>query len=283
MSIFKKNSKKVVGKKNIKKDISPKKHKKVVKTYTKKRLIVANWKMNPVDLKEALKIFSILKRADLKKVKDEIVLCPPDIYLSDFSLTYKGNKFKFGAQDVSVLHTPESTGEISAEMIKNLKVEYVIIGHSERRALGESNTVINKKIRNALEKGLKVILCVGEEHRDMNGDYLRFVEKQLIESLEGFNKKYISNLYVAYEPVWAIGRGQSAVESHDLHQMNLFIKKVLVSIFDRKIGLQIPIIYGGSVDEDNAKQLIESGEVEGLLIGRASLNPYVFIKILKLI
>jgi triosephosphate isomerase len=130
---------------------------------------------------------------------------------------------------------------------------------------------------------LKVILCIGEETRDINGDYLRFIEKQLLESLDGFNKKYISNLYIAYEPVWAIGRGHGAVESHDLHQMNLFIKKVLVGIFDRKIGLSVPIIYGGSVDEENAKQLIDSGEVEGLLIGRASLNPSVFVNILKLI
>lgn len=260
MSIFKKASKKVAP---------------------KKRLIVANWKMNPVDLKEATKIFAVLKRVDLKKVKDTVVICPPDTYLADFSLKYKGGKFKFGAQDVSVSNNPESTGEISAEILKNLKAEYVIIGHSERRALGETNSVVAKKIRNAVDKGLKVILCVGEEHRDINGDYLRFVEKQLFESLEGFNKKNIANLYVAYEPVWAIGKGHASMESNDLHQMNLFIKKVLVSIFDRKIGLSVPIIYGGSVDEENAKQLMAAGEVDGLLIGRASLNPYVFTKILK--
>jgi len=275
-------SKKVV-KKTIRKVINNIFKKKVVKAKAKTRLIVANWKMNPVTLKEGLKTFAILKRIDLKKIKDTIVICPPDIYLADFSLKYKGSKFKFGAQDVSVTNNPESTGEISAEQLKNLKVEYVIIGHSERRALGESNSVVAKKIRNAVEKGLKVILCIGEETRDINGDYLRFIEKQLLEILDGFNKKYISNLYIAYEPVWAIGRGHGAVESHDLHQMNLFIKKVLVGIFDRKIGLSVPIIYGGSVDEENAKQLIDSGEVEGLLIGRASLNPSVFVNILKLI
>jgi len=281
MSIFKKVSKKVAVKKTIKKDISPKNKKSAPKVSVKRKLIVANWKMNPIDLKEAIKIFAVLKRVDLKKVKDTIVICPPDTYLADFSLKYKGGKFKFGAQDVSVSNNPESTGEISAEMLRNLKAEYVIVGHSERRALGETNHVVAKKIRNAIDKGLKVILCVGEEHRDVNGDYLRFVEKQLFESLEGFNKKNIANLYVAYEPVWAIGKGHASVESNDLHQMNLFIKKVLVSIFDRKIGLSVPIIYGGSVDEENAKQLIEAGEVEGLLIGRASLNPYVFTKILK--
>jgi triosephosphate isomerase (TIM) len=283
MSIFKKTKNKIVLKKNIKKEISPKNKKSLPKVLVKKRLIVANWKMNPVDLKEATKIFAILKRVNLKKVKDMVVICPPEIYLSDFSLKYKGGKFKFGAQDVSISNNPESTGEISAEMLKNLKAEYVIVGHSERRALGETNSVVAKKIRNAVDKGLKVILCVGEEHRDMNGEYLRFVEKQLFESLEGFNKKNIANLYVAYEPVWAIGKGSSSVDSNDLHQMNLFIKKVLVSIFDRKIGLSVPIIYGGSVDEENAKQLMAAGEVDGLLIGRASLNPYVFTKILKIL
>ncbi len=255
--------------------------KKVFAKKSSKRIIVANWKMNPVNLKEATKIFSILKKADLKKVKDQIVICPPNIYLTDFSMKYKGNKFKFGAQDVSSTINQESTGEISAEMIKNLKTEYVIVGHSERRSLGETNNIISKKIKTAIDKGLKVILCVGEERRDVNGDYLRFIERQIIESLDGFNKKNISNLYIAYEPVWAIGKGHDSVESNDLHQMNLFIKKVLVGIFDRKIGLSIPIIYGGSVDEENAKKLIESGEVDGLLIGRASLNPYIFIKILK--
>lgn len=247
----------------------------------KRRLIVANWKMNPANLKEALKTFAVLKRVDLKKNKDTVVICPPNTYIADFSLKYKGGKFKFGAQDVSVSNNPESTGEISAEMLKNLKIEYVIAGHSERRALGETNSVVAKKIRNAVEKGLKVILCVGEDSRDINGEYLRFIEKQLFESLNGFNKKYISNLYIAYEPIWAIGKGHASVESNDLHQTNLFIKKVLVSIFDRKIGFNIPILYGGSVDDENAKELIDAGEVDGLLIGRASLNPYVFAKILK--
>jgi triosephosphate isomerase len=247
----------------------------------KRRLIVANWKMNPANLKEAQKIFAVLKRVNLKKVKDTIVICPPDTYLAEFSLKYKGGKFKFGAQDISISNNSESTGEISAEMLKNLKAEYIIVGHSERRALGETDSVVAKKIRNAVEKDLKVILCVGEENRDVNGDYLRFIEKQLFESLNGFNKKYISSLYVAYEPIWAIGKGHASVESNDLHQMNLFIKKVLVAIFDRKTGLNIPILYGGSVDDDNAKQLIHAGEVDGLLIGRASLNPYVFAKILK--
>jgi triosephosphate isomerase (TIM) len=250
-------------------------------TLKKRRLIVANWKMNPVNLKETLKIFSILKRINLKKVKDTIVICPPNTYLVDLSFKYKGNRFKFGAQDLSVSNNSETTGEISAEIIKNLKAEYVIVGHSERRALGETNSVVSKKIRNAVEKGLKVILCVGEDSRDINGEYLRFIEKQLFESLNGFNKKYISNLYIAYEPIWAIGKGHASVLPNDLHQTNLFIKKVLVSIFDRKIGFNIPILYGGSVDDENAKELIDAGEVDGLLIGRASLNPYIFAKILK--
>jgi triosephosphate isomerase len=147
------------SKKTIKKDISTRSTKSAPRVSVKRKLIVANWKMNPVDLKEATKIFAVLKRVDLKKVKDTIVICPPDAYLADFSLKYRGGKFKFGAQDVSVSNNPESTGEISAEMLKNLKAEYVIVGHSERRALGETNSVVAKKIRNSVEKGLKVILC----------------------------------------------------------------------------------------------------------------------------
>jgi triosephosphate isomerase len=258
-------------KKNVKKGVSNQKSK----------IIVANWKMNPVNLKEANKIFSTLKKDNFKKGSHKIIICPPSIYLSDLSSKYKGNKFIFGAQNVSWAQNHESTGEISPEMLKNLSVEYVIIGHSERRKIGETNQIIAKKINNAVENGLKVVLCVGEEVRDIGGEYLHFIQRQLIESLEGFNKKFVNNLFVAYEPVWTIGQGNEAINSHELHQINLFIKKILVNIFDRKIGLAMPILYGGSVDDENAKELIESGEVSGLLIGRASLNPYVFLKILK--
>jgi len=246
-----------------------------------KKIVIANWKMNPTNLKEAQKIFSILKRTDFKKVKSQIVICPPISFLADFSLKYKGNKFKFGSQDISISNNPESTGEISGEMIKNLNAEYVIIGHSERRALGEGNEKIKIKIKRAFENNLKVILCVGENIRDNEGLYLRFLEKQIFDDLEGVNKKMLNNLIVAYEPVWAIGRGHSAISSSDLHQISLFIKKVLVKVLDRNSGMNIPILYGGSVDDENVKELMSTDAIDGFLIGRASLNPYVFAKILK--
>jgi len=256
---------------------------KAKKTAPKSRIIVANWKMNPVDLKEAKKTFAVIKRVNLAKIKDKIVICPPSVYLSELSLKYSGSKIVFGAQDVSTEINPESTGEVSAQILKNLKVQYVIVGHSERRRLGEPEEAIAQKIKMALSAGMKVILCVGEKTRDVNGEYLRFIERQLREDLGALNKKFFSQIIIAYEPIWTIGSGKTSVDGHDLHQMNLFIKKVLVAIFGRKSGLEVPILYGGSVDDENAKQLIEFGEVSGLLIGRASLNPYVFLKILKAI
>lgn len=246
-----------------------------------KKLIVANWKMNPESLKEAKGIFDSLKKKNLQIKKTIPVICPPYLYESDLSMGYRGNKFKFGFQDIHFKSDDQSTGEISTEMAQNSKVEYVIIGHSERRQNGETNKTVSLKMKKVIDANLTAILCIGEEERDNQGNYLRFIEEQLVESLSTITNKKVSKLVIAYEPIWAIGKGKTSMDPSDLHRINIFIKKILVSIYSKKIAMNIPILYGGSVDADNAKEIIKEGHVDGLLVGRSSLNPHLFADIIK--
>jgi triosephosphate isomerase len=246
-----------------------------------KKLIVANWKMNPESFKEAKKIFDTLKKKNFDDKKVVAVICPPSLFENELAKKYRGSKFKFGFQDIHFKSDEKSTGQISTEMAKNSKVEYVILGHSEKRALGETDEVVAAKIKKTLKANLVPILCVGEKERDEHGHYLRFIEDQIYNSLAKVTKKEISKIVIAYEPIWAIGKGKKALDSHEVHQMTIFIKKILAGIFGKKIALEIPVLYGGSVDADNSFEIVKDGEVDGLLVGRSSLNPHLFGDILK--
>ncbi len=246
-----------------------------------KKLIIANWKMAPQSLNEAKKTFATLKRTKFSTKSAKVVICPPSIYFADLVKNYRGSTFAFGAQNVYVNDNEATTGEISVGMVRDLGAEFVIVGHAERRAMGETNEIVAQKLVHVLDAGLTPILCVGEIMRDMQGSYLRFVEQQLVESLSLIDKKQIQKVVIAYEPLWAMGAGHSAVENREIHQMSIFIKKILVSQFGRKIGMAVSIIYGGSVDADNCAAILKEGEVDGLLIGRASLNPHTFSDVLK--
>jgi triosephosphate isomerase len=249
-----------------------------------KKIIIANWKMNPVDLREAKKMFSELKKGAQKISGNvQVVVCPPSIYLQELSSGYRGNKFVFGAQDVSVKESKEteSTGEISVEMLKNAGAKYVLIGHSEQRAISDTNETVSMKLQRALSAGMTPVLCIGETDRDMSGNYLRFIEQQIHESLSEVPKAKLKNILIAYEPVWAIGKGHNAMSGYELHQMTIFIKKTLSKIYDKKTAMAAKILYGGSVDEENCDEILTEGEVNGLLVGRASLNSHVFVDLLK--
>lgn len=173
------------------------------------------------------------------------------------------------------------TGEISISELKNLKIEYVIIGHSERRSLGENDEIISQKIALAIGNKITPIVCVGELQRDHNGEYLKEVEKQLIEGLSKISKKDLNKVVIAYEPVFAIGKGHKSLTTYEIHQMVIFIKKILVSRFNKKVAMDVPIIYGGSVDEDNSQEILNESEVQGLLVGRASTNPFSLKEIVQ--
>jgi triosephosphate isomerase len=229
-----------------------------------KNLIVANWKCNPTSQEEAKNIFDGIKKG-VKGSNAEVVVCPPFIYLTQL----KG--IALGAQNIFYEDKGAFTGEISAQMLKGSGVEYVIIGHSERRKyFGETDEVINKKIKKALETGLKVIFCIGEttEERDA-GKKNEVLQKQIRKGLTGI--AFSENLNVAYEPVWAIGTGNNCSVDEAKEAFN----------FIRKFIKDARILYGGSVKSENSGPYVKEARANGLLVGGASLNAEEFVKIVK--
>ncbi|MCR4328527.1 MAG: triose-phosphate isomerase [Patescibacteria group bacterium] len=248
-----------------------------------KKLIVGNWKMNPATLKEAEEL-ARRTDADSKRLKNvEVVVAPPFPFLTDVRRMAKN--IKLAAQDVSWEEQGAFTGEVSPTMLLNLNVEYVIVGHSERRAMGEGDEVINKKCSAARRHGLNVILCVGESidiRRKGFGAAKKFVEKQILEGLKGIEKGKDGNegeVVIAYEPLWAVGTG-TADSPDDAVIMICFIKSILDSILRTSHSR---VLYGGSVTPENARGFLENGEIDGALIGRISLKFEAFGKILKIL
>ncbi len=239
-----------------------------------KKIIIGNWKMNPRTEKEAIKL---AKASDFR----DVVLCVPFIFLSAVKKVLK--RAKLGAEDVAWGDVGAMTGEISAGMLYNLGVKYVILGHSERRALNESNLDVNKKIKAALASGLVPILCVGESVRDESHSYFNLVKTQLEECLDGVKKTSIAKIIVAYEPVWAISTTANRKDATpaDSLEMSIFIRKILSDKFGSDAG-KTRIIYGGSANEKDAREFLENGGVDGLLPGRASLDPKKFAEIIKI-
>ncbi len=247
----------------------------------KKGLVVANWKMNPQSVAEAQRLLRATKLV-ASRSKIQVVVCPPAPFLSLLSSSMRSGKLALGAQDLSALDGGSHTGEISAAMLRSVKVSYVIVGHSERRALGEKNDAVAAKLRRALSDDLTPILCVGEHERDKEGEYLEELRTQIKESLKGIHLTDLKYLAIAYEPVWAIGRTAAfALPPNELVQTTLFVRKVLSELYNNATALSVPILYGGSVERDNAAQLAESGAVSGALVGHASLKPEEFSIIVK--
>lgn len=240
-----------------------------------KKLIVANWKCNPVTLKEVKQLFNSIKRGikNLKYV--EVVICPPFVYLPFIS------SFKLGAQDCFWEEKGPFTSQISPLMLKNLGCEYVIVGHSERRAFGETDEIINKKIKAAIKAKLKPILCIGETLEERRkGKTFQILKEQLKKGLKdiSFLKVHRSSFIVAYEPVWAIGTGKPC-QPKETKKVLQFLKEFIQSL--NYFGIQPLFLYGGSVNSENARDYIEVG-FDGLLVGGASLNPKEFVKIVKI-
>lgn len=249
---------------------------------TGKKIIIGNWKMNPLTGKDAEKLFKSIAKLVSRVKKTEIIICPPFIYL-DILKKIRTSKIKLGAQNSFGLDVGPFTGEVSAEMLYQMGVKYVILGHSERRTLGENNSDINKKIKGALSAGLAPILCVGESTRDDNHEYFNIVKMQLEECLAGVSKNFISKIIIAYEPVWAISStaNRRDATSRDCEEMAIFIRKILADKFGSQTeGMKI--IYGGSVSGKDAGDFLQNGGVDGLLPGRASLNAKKFTEIVKI-
>jgi triosephosphate isomerase len=246
-----------------------------------KKLIVANWKMNPESPREAKEIFNSVKRTALTLNKVNTIICPPAVYLSLFQS--KSSKLTFGAQDCFGDLFGAYTGKIGPTMLRNSGATYLILGHSETRAMGDNDLAINHKLRLALKNNLKVILCVGEHHRDEQANYLQFIKTQLEENLRNVQRKSVSDLVIAYEPIWAIGaQAKGADNPEGFQHQAIYIRKILAAQFGKEAAMKIPVLYGGSANSQNAEGFLRQGEADGLLVGRASLDPSEFNKMLKI-
>jgi triosephosphate isomerase len=247
-----------------------------------KKIIIGNWKMNPLTGKIAEKLFADIAKEVSRIKKTEVVICPPVVYLEKLSKV-RTTKIKLGVQDAFWGEVGAFTGEVSGEMLYDIGARYVILGHSERRALGESDAVVNKKIKSALVSGLRPVLCVGESTRDENHGYFSVVKAQLEECLAGISKNSISKIIIAYEPVWAISStpGRRDATADDSREMSIFIRKILSDKFGKDAG-GVRIIYGGSANEKDAEEFLLNGGVDGLLPGRASLDVKKFVKIIAI-
>jgi len=249
-----------------------------------KKIVVANWKMNPQTAEAARAIFLGIRRVAEKLKRTEVVVCPPFVYIHALSKLVSSPKIKIGGQDVFWETSGSFTGEISSSMLSSAEVGYVIVGHSERRAIGETNEMVSKKVLAALREGLKVILCIGEKTRDNQGDYLAFLKDQMLASLSGVQKRHLLDLIVAYEPVWAIGKSeQDALSGSGMHEMVIFIRKILSDVYGRDFAAGVPVLYGGSVAPSNTENIVREGMVDGLLVGRQSLEPKSFSEILNIV
>src|SRR3989344_4281864 len=211
-----------------------------------KRIIIGNWKMNPLSGKIAEKLFTEIAKGVSRIKKTDIVICAPAVYLEKLS-KIRTSKIKLGAQDAFWGEIGAFTGQTSSEMLYEAGARYVILGHSEMRALGESNLAVNKKIKSALASGLRPVLCVGENERDLNHGYFSLVKVQLEECLAGISKNSISKIIIAYEPVWALSStpGRKDATADDSREMAIFIRKILSDKFGKDAS-KVRIIYGGS-------------------------------------
>lgn len=246
------------------------------------QLIIANWKMNPPTLREAEKLFFDVWSEVRKIRKTEVVICPPFLWLDSIYKRYK-KALVLGAQDVFWQTTGAYTGEISPPMLKSAGAKYVIIGHSERRRiLGESDEVINKKVKAAIKGGLVPVVAVGEEMKESQEVVPPVIAGQLQKALAGLPKSQIENVVIAYEPVWAIGTGQADTADNATRRA-IYVRKILAKMIGVSRAEKVPILYGGSVTAKNAPSFISRDirGMDGLLVGRASLDAKEFAQIVR--
>lgn len=242
----------------------------------KKPIIIGNWKTNPATLAEAKKnILAIDKK--LTNKKQNYLLAVPDVYLS--SLKEIKKRGELGVQNINGIELGAHTGNSTAQMAKSAGASFAILGHSEVREAGETDEKINEKIKQVLASGMDCVLCVGESIRDKEAKYLKFIEQQLMIALRDVRKDLFSQIVIAYEPIWAVGAKEPATP-HECFEVAIAIRRTLTSLVTIDHAKKVSILYGGAVDEKNAHIFIKDGGVDGLLIGRASLSPDTFSKII---
>jgi len=247
-----------------------------------RRVIIAgNWKMYKT-IDESIELVNLLKRALVDINEIEIVVCPPFTSLSDVREAIMDTNIKLGAQDCYWEKEGAFTGEVSCAMLKSAGCAYVIIGHSERRQyFGETNETVNRKAKAALKEGLKPIVCVGERIEERKaGRTFDVVKDHVANSLAGLTKEEMLKTVIAYEPVWAIGTGLTATKEQ-AEEVHKYIRELLKKMYDDDLAKAVRIQYGGSVKPENIKELISQEDVDGALVGGASLKADSFSQIVK--
>jgi len=243
-------------------------------------IIAGNWKMHK-NINEAIELVNQIKNIT-NDTEVEVVVCAPFTALYEIKQQINGTKLKLGAQNMHWEEKGAYTGEISPLMLEDIGVEFVIIGHSERRQyFNETDATVNKKIKAALKHNLKPIVCVGETlSQKESGNEEEVVKKQIINGFEGINAKDVANIVIAYEPIWAIGTGKTA-SSDDANKMISFIRGLFEDLYGIDISEEIRIQYGGSVKPANVTEIMNQSDIDGALVGGASLKAEDFIELIK--
>lgn len=247
----------------------------------RKKVIAGNWKMNKT-FDEANAFIDAVKNEIQENDQVEAVICSPFPFLASLIERTKGTAIKIGAQNMHFEEEGAFTGEVSPVMLKDLGVTYVIIGHSERREyFQETDEIVNKKTHAAFQHGLIPIVCVGEtlEQREAN-ETMDLVENQVKKAVEGLTKEQASKLIIAYEPIWAIGTGKTA-SSEDANEVCAHIREVMKGLYDEEVASEVTIQYGGSVNPDNIQELLAESDIDGGLVGGASLEAESFLKLVE--
>ncbi len=247
----------------------------------RKKLIAGNWKMNKTSA-DAVALVKEIVAAVGKEIDVEIVVCPPFTSLESVAHVLEGSGVKLGAQNMHPEPSGAYTGEVSAGMLRSLFTTYVILGHSERRTYFlEVDAFINQKVHAALKNQLKPILCIGETLQEREaGTTLSVVQTQLEQGLEGVSKEQAAGLVIAYEPVWAIGTGKVAT-TEQAQEEHAYIRTLLIKLFGKPAAQRVRILYGGSMKPANAPELLAQKDIDGGLIGGASLEARSFLDLIK--
>src|SRR3989344_6128634 len=226
-----------------------------------KALVVANWKMNPASFREAKKLFEAVKKAAEGARKSSVVVAPPAIYLRELAANYRGTKISFAVQHAHFEAGGARTGELSMPQAKDARASYVLIGHAERREMGETDDDTQKKVAAALAAKIMPVLCVGEKERKHDGEHFDTVREQLRAGLSGVAAQKVNRVIITYEPLWTIG-AKTAMNPRQMHEMAIFIRKTIVALHGT-VGHSTKILYGGSIDAGNTGAMLRAGDAWG--------------------
>ena len=248
---------------------------------TRKKVIAGNWKMNKTSA-DGVTLVQDIVAAVGKQADVEVIVCPPFTAIESVGKVLEGSNVKLGAQNMHQEAGGAFTGEVSAPMLRAIFATHVILGHSERRTyFGETDAIVNKKILAALKNQLKPIFCVGETLAEReSGSTLKVVQTQMEKGLEGVSKDLAPTMVVAYEPVWAIGTGKVAT-TEQAQEVHAFIRGLLVKLFGEGLAQKVRILYGGSMKPSNAPELLSQKDIDGGLIGGASLEARSFVDLVN--